>query len=51
VAAARDRPSQHEIAVATDLPHVLPTLRVEMAILRAFLVRDIDHILFEEATP
>jgi hypothetical protein len=35
-----------DIAIVTDLPRLLPLLRDEMAILRAFLSHEIDHILF-----
>lgn len=40
--AARDG----DITIVTDLPRTLPILRDEMAILRAFLSHEIDHILF-----
>jgi len=35
-----------DIPITTDLPRLLPVIRDEMAILRAFLSREIDHILF-----
>jgi hypothetical protein len=38
--------SDGDIAIVTDLPRHLPILRDEMAILRAFLSHEIDHILF-----
>lgn len=38
--------SDGDIPIATDLPRILPILRDEMAILRAFLSHEIDQILF-----
>ncbi|MFT4026590.1 MAG: hypothetical protein QM676_07295 [Novosphingobium sp.] len=35
-----------EITITTNLPRLFPILRDEMAILRAFLSREVDHILF-----
>lgn len=34
--------------VISDLPTVMPVLREEVAILRAYLAREIDAILFDE---
>ena len=38
--------SDGDMAIVTDLPCHLPILREEMAIMRAFLSHEIDHILF-----
>ncbi|ALC11049.1 hypothetical protein [Sphingopyxis sp. 113P3] len=51
----RKRPGPHAArtndagtGVISDLPTALPVLREEVAILRAYLAREIDAILFEE---
>jgi len=38
-----------EITIVSDLPRRLPTLREEIAVLRAFLAREINAILFNDA--
>ncbi|MDD3798858.1 MAG: hypothetical protein PHE36_06745 [Novosphingobium sp.] len=40
-----------DIAMRSDLPRHLPVLRDEIALLRAFLAREIDAILFEGHLP
>lgn len=35
-------------ALVSNLPEIMPVLRDEMAILRAYLAREIDAILFSE---
>lgn len=48
VASRQNRASADgDIMVTSDLPRSLPPLRGEIAILRAFLAREIDAILFE----
>jgi hypothetical protein len=42
------RSSDPGTGVITDLPTVMPVLREEVAILRAYLAREIDAILFNE---
>lgn len=41
-------PASDEQAVVSDLPAAMPVLRDEVAILRAYLGREIDAILFDE---
>ena len=43
----RQATADGDIDVIIDLPRSLPVLRDEIAILRAFLAREIDAILFE----
>ena len=43
-----ERPANSATAVASDLPTIIPVLREEIAILRAYLAREIDAILFDE---
>lgn len=43
------RAANGEIAVISDLPQTLPIGREEIAMLRAFLSREINAILFDEA--
>ena len=42
------QPSSGEQTVVSDFPAAMPVLRDEVAILRAYLGREIDSILFEE---
>lgn len=40
------KPANDQQAVASDLPTVMPVLRDEVAVLRAYLGKEIDAILF-----
>jgi hypothetical protein len=47
--ARRRATTDGEITVLSNLPRRLPVLREEIAILRAFLAREINTILFDDA--
>jgi hypothetical protein len=48
---ARRQLKEIQIRVVTNLPPVLPNLKEELAIWRAFLADEIDKILYDDEQP